>query len=292
MKFLDNKKKHLFLIFIVILQNFGFGQQEAKTQTGKTVLLYDNGTWKYKDSAVHHSYKNSSFSKLEIPKTHLTDTIICHTGYSLLYNETHEQANWVAYQLTKEELVKIADRTDKFIPDPKVKTGTADNLDYKGSGYDRGHLAPAGDMSWSTSSMAESFYFSNMSPQKPGFNRGIWKNLEEQVREWAEEYNCLYIVTGPVLTEGLQSIGENKVSIPNYYYKVILDYTEPGIKAIGFLMPNESSKETLEHFAVSIDHIEKITGIDFFPLLPDEQETELEKSTCISCWNWKQYKNK
>jgi endonuclease G len=93
----------------------------------------------------------------------------------------------------------ITKRKDNFRSDPKVKTGSAALSDYKGSGYDRGHLAPAADFKWSATAMSESFYMSNMSPQVPGFNRGIWKNIESTVRNWAVENDEIYIVTGPVL---------------------------------------------------------------------------------------------
>ncbi|MBC7655437.1 MAG: DNA/RNA non-specific endonuclease, partial [Oligoflexus sp.] len=191
-----------------------FGQQEVKTNDGKTVLLYEDGTWLYADSIPLHNINGTNITKLELPKTNSKDKIITHTGYSLLYNETHEQANWIAYELTKAETNKLFKRTNKFIPDTKVKTGTASDKDYEGSGYDRGHLAPASDMGWSSIAMAESFYYSNMSPQTPSFNRGIWKNLEGLVRTWAVENNSIYIATGPVLTNELQTIGANKVSVP------------------------------------------------------------------------------
>jgi endonuclease G len=236
--------------------------------------------------------QKSSSGKLEIPKTNPSDIIITHTGYSLLYNETHEQANWVAYELTKEETTKIVDRTNKFMVDPLVKTGTANDNDYAGSGYDKGHLAPAADMGWSSTTMTESFYYSNMSPQEPGFNRGVWKRLEELVRTWAIENNSIYIVTGPVLIAGLPTIGVNKVSVPKYFYKVILDYNEPSIKGIGFIMTNTSSGEPLQTFAVTIDSVENLTGIDFFPLLPDDQEKKIESTLCTSCWSWNSNKSK
>ena len=119
-----------------------------------------------------------------------------------------------------------------------ISTGSASLPDYKGSGYDRGHLAPAGDMKWSTTAMSESFYMSNMSPQEPSFNRGIWNRLESQVRRWAIDNGSVYIATGGVLTDGLKTLGSNSVSVPQYYFKVILDYQEPDIKGIGFIIPN------------------------------------------------------
>jgi endonuclease G len=223
---------------------------------------------------------------LEYPAILPNEKIISHTGYSFVYSEEHEQAKWIAYELTKEETNSIFERTDKFLVDPLVSTGTAENSDYLKSGYDKGHLAPAADMGWSAITMKESFYLSNMSPQLPGFNRGIWKRLEEMMRSWAIDNSAIYIVTGPILKAGLPAIGSNRVSIPNYYYKVILDYTQPEIKAIGFILPNTSSSSALTSFVVSVDEVEKATGLDFFPALPDDQETKLEKEVCQTCWHW------
>ncbi len=285
------KRLIITLLTILVVQTVSLGQREAKTTNGKTVFLFEDGTWLYADSIPLYNIKATTISKLEIPKTNPKDIIISHTGYWLSYNETHEQSNWVAYDLTNQETIKLFERTDKFIKDPKVKTGTANDKDYSGSGYDRGHLAPASDMGWSSLTMAESFYYSNMSPQTPSFNRGIWKKLEELVRTWTVEYDTIYIVTGPVLTSGLQTIGANKVSVPNYFYKVILDYSEPSIKGIGFIIPNIGSSEPLQNFAVSIDSVEKFTGIDFYPKLSDNQEELIEKTLCINCWIWKNSKS-
>jgi endonuclease G, mitochondrial len=258
------------VLIIFILQTISTAQQETKST----------------DSTKQYKTRSATINNLEIPATISSDKIIIHSGYSLLYNETHEQANWVAYTLTREETNKLYGRTDKFVPDPAIITGSANNSDYSGSGFDRGHLAPAADMGWSSIAMAESFFYSNMSPQVPAFNRGIWKKLEEQVRTWAVEYDAIEIVTGPVLTNGLNSIGPDKVSVPKYYYKVILDYEDPDIKGIGFILPNAGSTEPLQHFAVTIDSVEKITGIDFYPALPDDQEKMIEKTLCIECWWW------
>lgn len=245
-----------------------------------------------KDSVTITDLNVIASPSMEIPETENEKSIIHHTAFSLLYSEEHEQAIWIAYELTSEETNKQFDRSDKFIVDPAVKTSSATNADYKGSGYDRGHLAPAADMSWSNQTMQESFYYSNMSPQDPSFNRGIWKKLEELVRTWAVENNSLYVVTGPILSSGLSTIGPNNVSVPNYYYKVLLDYSQPEIKAIGFILPNRSNKGSLTEFAVPIDQVEAMTGLNFFPNLPDKVESMLESSICISCWSWKANKPK
>jgi endonuclease G, mitochondrial len=230
--------------------------------------------------------KDIKIDNLEIPAVSAVEKVIRHTGYSLLFNDTYKQADWVAYELTKEETTKRFERNNKFVTDPLVTTGTASDKDYAGSGYDKGHLAPAADMEWSSTAMAESFYYSNMSPQEPGFNRGIWKKLEELVRTWAIENNSLYIVTGPILTEGLPAIGPDHVAVPKYFYKVILDYTGPEIKGIGFIIPNTGSSEPLQTFSVTIDSVEKFTGIDFFPLLPDDQENIIESRFDLNLWDW------
>src|SRR5690606_14328696 len=120
-------------------------------------------------------------------------------------------------ELTRDKTTSVTKRTDNFRPDPKIASGTATNADYLRSGYDRGHLAPAADMGWSIASMSESFYFSNMSPQMPGFNRGIWSQLEKLMRTWAIEYGNIFLATGPVFSDSLPFIGANKVSIPDYY---------------------------------------------------------------------------
>ncbi len=224
--------------------------------------------------------------RLEIPKTGACDNVVYHTGFALLYDDIQKQPAWVAYDLTKEETVGKFKRDNHFMKDPDVKTGTADDADYAKSGYDRGHLAPAADMGWSEITMKESFYYSNMSPQKPGFNRGIWKKLEDLMRDWAVANEKIYIVTGPILTPNLPTIGHSQVSVPKYYFKVILDYTEPGIKGIGFILPNESSSQSLQSFAVSIDSIEKFSGLDFFPTLPDNIETKVEGMNSTIEWNW------
>jgi endonuclease G len=229
---------------------------------------------------------------LEQPLLRTGEAIIAHYGYSLCYSEQHEQATWVAYELTASETNKRYERSDAFLTDPMVRSGSADDYDYKGSGFDRGHLAPAADMGWSSKAMSESFYYSNMSPQDPGFNRGIWKRLEEQVRSWASELGSVYVATGPVLKSGLPSIGSNRVTVPTHYYKVILYTNGKEARAIGFVLPNASSRASLSQYAVSIDQVERVTGLDFFPKLDDSIESSAEKSVCTTCWSWSVHKTK
>ena len=219
------------------------------------------------------------------PAYEANQAIIERPYYTIRYSEEHEQALWVAYKLSSDSLnQKRFDRTDDFRKDPRIRTGSAELSDYKGSGYDRGHLAPAADFSYDEFALSQSFYMSNMSPQAPSFNRGIWKKLEDRVRKWATKNTEIYIVTGPVLNKKLKTIGNNEVSIPEYYYKVVLDITKPEIKAIAFLMKNEKSTASLSSFVVPIDRIEELTQIDFFPSLPDELEDRLESKTFTTQW--------
>jgi endonuclease G, mitochondrial len=214
--------------------------------------------------------------------------IVEHHFFTLSYVEKYEQAEWVAYELTKDHTANgDLKRTDDFRPDPNVPTGSATPEDYSNSGYDRGHLAPAGDMEFSETAMSETFYMSNMSPQIPAFNRGIWKHLEEQTRKWAIQNGKIYVVTGGVLSDDLPKMQGTRVSVPKYFYKVILDYQQPDIKAIAFLIPNEKSKKPLNAFVIPIDSVEELTGIDFFPDLPDDLENELEKTSDLKQWSKK-----
>jgi endonuclease G len=218
--------------------------------------------------------------------TSTTSQVVSHDYYSLSYAEVHEQAEWVAYELSKEKVGGPHGRSDNFRADAKVITGSASLMDYKGSGYDRGHLVPAADMSFSEVAMSQTFFMSNMSPQQPSFNRGIWKKLEEQVRTWAVENEHIYVVTGPVLTSSLQKIGPGQVTVPTEFYKVVLDYKAPEIKAIALLLPNKKGEGRLSSYAVTIDHLERITGIDFFPALPNDMEEMLESRKDISRWSF------
>lgn len=229
----------------------------------------------------------SGLENLELPKPIDGEKIIRHTGYTLSYNEEAEQPSYVAYELTRAEvLTQNVERDDDFREDPMVLSKSAELSDYRGSGYDRGHMAPAADFRWSSEAMSDTFYLSNMSPQDPSFNRGIWADLEAAVRVMAYENDGLYVVTGPVLTDGpYETIGKNEVAVPKNYYKVLLDYKEPDVKAIGFLLPNEGSSKSLESFATTVDEVERVTGIDFFTALPDDQEEEIESTLNLSKWS-------
>jgi endonuclease G, mitochondrial len=223
-----------------------------------------------------------------------TSPLVVHTWFGLGYSEDHEQAEWVAYELTRERLNdNWAARKNIFQPDPLVHTESATPRDYMSSGYDKGHLCPAVDMAFMEQAIDETFFMSNMSPQVPGFNAGIWRELEELTRDWARKYKKMYITTGPVLTRtNLGAIGFSKVTVPGYFYKVL--YAPDQEKAIGFILPNQVSTKPVMDYACSIDQVEKITGIDFYPQLLKGLSEELEASLDKTAWpvNENRYKER
>ncbi len=202
-----------------------------------------------------------------------------------MYSQVHKQPRWVAYELKSSLQLGKYSRLNKFVFDNNIKSGTATDEDFRYSGYDRGHLAPAGDMSYSSKAMAESFLYSNISPQLPELNRGIWKNLELLVRNWGIS-SKLYVVTGPVLNGDLGYLGKNRVSIPNLFYKALLGITKTDTIGIAFIIPNAKSYSELSSYVYSIDSLENLVKIDFFHQLPDQLESKVERESCFKCWNW------
>src|SRR5664280_2065883 len=184
-----------------------------------------------------------------------THEVIKHTYYTLSFSKKDEQAEWVAYLLTRSMITGQSERGNNFRPDPNVPNGSAQLSDYSKSGYDRGHLCPAGDMTFSDQAMSETFYLSNMSPQVPAFNRGIWKSLETLVREWAEEDYSIYIVTGGILSESKGTIGPDKVNVPLRFYKIIYDLKGEK-KMIAFILPNEKGTGPLQSYVVTVRDVE------------------------------------
>ncbi len=250
------------------------------------------GFWVFENFYTPDTYSDPENTdlKTDIPPNFLpsstTGAIVEHSYYSLSYNEPFEQAEWVAYVLKKSQLTSDQRKRPFFIEDPKVKTKSADWRNYKGSGYDRGHLCPAGDRRFSEQAYNETFYTSNISPQDRDFNAGVWNRLELQVRDWARRYNELFVVTGGVLEPGLKEIGEEDVDVPRYYYKIIARGEPNDPKILAFLFLGKESTKPLRQFTVSVDEIEKRTGIDFFENLPDEVEARLESKVEVGDWKF------
>ena len=279
----SSRKAPTLILTVAILITSGFLLVSAQRNTVQQNNVHSN----YLQSSSVQSNNPSTQSSWAMPAILPTETVTQHSAYSLVYNHKHMQAKWVAYNLTYGNTVGGAERSSKFSIDPSISPRTAVTSDYTKTGYDRGHLAPAGDMKFSAQAMSESFYMSNVSPQLPGFNRGIWKKLEEQFRSWAPSSHPVFVVTGPVLTDPISShIGQTcSISVPQRFYKIMLDTASP-MRAIAFVLPNNSSTQPLSSFAMSIDEAERITGMDFFPKLNDLQEAKIEKTLILNQWRF------
>ena len=229
----------------------------------------------------------SGYSNIEIPASLklVPEQILRRTGYTASYNSDRRVPNWVAWHLTPSRLTGEAKRNgaafheDEDVPEPR-----AVNFDYVRSGYDRGHMCPAGDNKWSAVAMDESFLFTNICPQAPSLNRGDWNEMEQACRKWDKQYGDLYIVCGPIFYKGkTKTIGANKVAVPDAFFKVVLCMKgEP--KAIGFIYKNADGNRPKGDYANSVYEVERITGIDFFPSLPDKIEKKVEAECNPDDW--------
>lgn len=215
----------------------------------------------------------------------LPEEIISYEGMTVSFNPELHIPNWVAWELTGEEAQGTEPRYDTFMRDDNVE-GSAYPSDYTHSGYDRGHMAPAGDMKWSQKAMEQTFYMTNICPQAGSLNRGSWKSLEEKCRSRAMRDSAIIIVCGPVLTEKpSEYIGETGVAVPKSFFKVILSpYNNPPT-AIGFIMPNGYVEGGMQRCAMTVDEVERLTGHDFFSALPDEIENEVESTVNFNKWS-------
>lgn len=213
------------------------------------------------------------------------EQILKRTGYVASYNKTTLLPNWVAWHLTAERTEGSAKRSGvDFAEDTEVPEPRATDWDYYNSGYDRGHMCPAADNKWSKKAMEESFLFTNMCPQNGNLNRGDWNEMEMACRKWAKKYGDLYIVCGPILYKGKhKTIGKNKVVVPEAFFKVVLR-TGDDPQAIGFIYKNTSGNRPKDSYVNTVDEVERITGIDFFPSLPDNVEKNVEATADIANW--------
>ncbi len=267
------KKRTLYSILAFLLIVIVFGSEYVLEDKESTEII--------EEGAVIKTNTNEYF----LPSS-TTGEIVHHENYSLSYSETHEQAEWVAYELKKSHLSSTNFKRPYFEIDKAVNTGAAHWRNYKKSGFDKGHLCPAGDRRFSKDAHDETFLTSNISPQEHQFNSGIWNTLEQKVRYWARKYDGVFVITGGVLNGNMETIGDEDVSVPNQFYKVLIDSNTGKTKMIAFLMPHENSNLPLYKFVVSVDEVEKLTGIDFFSELDDATENKLEASSSYKGWSF------
>ena len=232
---------------------------------------------------AHHSTPTKY--ELPAPLKDRPEQILTRTGYTTSYNRETKNPNWVAWHLTREHTRGQNQRKQVvFTEDPDVSP-RATNNDYYNSRYDRGHMCPAGDNKWDRRAMNEAFLFTNICPQNHGLNKNEWNDLESQCRSWAREYGAIDIVCGPVYeAHNPRTIGKNKVRVPDAFFKVILCRKGSNPKAIGFIYRNVGQKQTLQEAVRTVDEIERLTGIDFFPALEDGLERKIEVEARLSDW--------
>ncbi len=212
--------------------------------------------------------------------------LLCRKGFLLSHDPTRKTPAWVVERMTRERLKSVLKRSDRFQPDAELPKGARAELsDYKGAGYDRGHMAPAADMAWDAAAMSESFYLSNMVPQAgEGMNRGIWAELEKKVRQWVEKRGELYIYSGPIYRDGdVKTIGRNKVAVPDALFKVVLDPARH--EAIAVIMPNRRlDTRDMPKYLVPVREVERLTGLEFFSTLPQEEQDRIEVPKPEDLW--------
>lgn len=233
--------------------------------------------------------KVSDIQFLERPASikNRSERIMSRMNYTTSYNKKWKMPNWVAWKIDKSELKNNESRTNEFLPDPDLKESEAVTTnDYRGSGYDRGHMCPAGDNRYHWKAMQESFYMTNMCPQDHKLNSGDWNDLEEMCRFWAEKEDGLYVVCGPIVnSKSPKTIGrKQKVVVPDAFFKVILSTAGKQPRAVGFVFQNTNTRQHLGKYAMSVDEVEAMTGIDFFPALPNDVEAVVEKQINLRSW--------
>lgn len=239
----------------------------------------DNTANAERTSRQQSSSNSQVWKNLEIPITNpsIKAQQITHLAYTTSWNPNWLEPNWVAYALTKEELKGNAKRESSFSPDPDVIGTSAEHKDYTKSGYSRGHMAPAADMKWSEQAMHESFYLSNVCPQRSDLNEGPWERLENKVRQLAKADGVVYVCCGPIMTKRPKTIGKNRVAVPSKFFKVICRQHGGKWYGVGFIMPNDAPRGgSMYAYACTIDEVERITGHNFFSLLPDNIEKSME----------------
>ncbi len=241
-------------------------------------------------SADEGEAKGADDKRLELPAKikDRSEIILKKGGYRSSFNAKTLCPNYVCWKLTPQRVKGFRERSDNFHGDPDLREKLrVETFDYSGSGYDRGHMCPAGDNKYSEEAMDESFCMTNVCPQAHSMNKGDWRELEEICRKWAKNYGEVYIACGPIFdSRNPKKIGkrkEYKVSVPDRFFKVVLTMGRKP-KAIGFIFPNDDTDLDLRDYAVSVDEVERVTGINFFHILPDNQEDVLESECKPAAW--------
>lgn len=262
-------------------------KQESVNETQKQEVVINQDQQQNNDISLEEAVV--SVRNLEIPAKlkDRSEKILKRSNYTISYNRNWNQPNWVAWELNKNETKGRNNRNEEFTADPDLAEAyQVESYDYSGSGYDRGHMCPAGDNHFDAKAMNESFYMSNICPQNHELNAGKWNDLEIACRKWANRYQQLFIVCGPIIDKrnGKRIGKEHEIIVPEKFFKVILITSTKPARAIGYIFENNGSDRPYK--VHSIDEVEKITGMDFFPNLPDKIEDLVESRYEASDWRW------
>lgn len=238
---------------------------------------------KQEQTAAKHEITPSLTAQLQlVSKEGLQQ--VNYDGFTVYFNEQWHLPACVAYELTDAESQGSFPRKDNWATDDTVK-GCPVTADYRYSGYDRGHMAPAGDLKWSEKALRQSFYLTNACPQNHSLNEGAWNKLETKVREWAQRDSALIVLTGPIVSKrDTKTVGETGIRVPGAFYKIILAHHENPMRVIAFVYPNERNNGDLASHATTVRDIEHRTGINFFECLPQEEQDSLETAIYLNSW--------
>lgn len=280
------KMKHISLLWVAVLFLFGaFAFHAFIREDGRQEPQYEEGSEGVQESTLWTTIPDSVIELcMPAPLKKTPEIILRKKSYVVSYNQDTRMPNWVAWQLTAEHTDGELKRMNNFHEEENCPRPRATLQDYKGSGWSRGHMCPAGDNKWSRDAMYDSFSLVNVCPQDSKLNSGVWNSLEMDCRQWARQYGEVYIVCGPVLMKRQhETIGPNKVVVPEAFFKVVLCMVGKP-KAFGVVVRNNEGTKKRDLYYNSVDDVERLTGLDFFPSLPDDIEKVVEAEVNMDEW--------
>lgn len=275
----------ILLLTAMLLFSVGCSKKDKQTESESQINGFYSGE-KTEVASANQAKPHVKMMELPAPLTDRPEQILRRKGYTASYNRETKQPNWVAWHLTKSHTYGKNQRTDeKFTEDNDVSAPRATDWDYYNSRYDRGHMCPAGDNKWEAEAMRQSFLFTNICPQNHNLNKYEWNDLEMLCRDWARQYGAVDIVCGPVYYKDADRkyIGRNRLPVPDAFFKVVL-CRKGNPKAIGFIYPNDGKKRSMSDCVRTVDEVERITRIDFFPALSDDIENRVEAKANLKAW--------
>ncbi len=256
-------------------------QDTPATEQSQTLASTEQAT--NQNSSQGTKSKEANLESVVMPRG-MSNTVVRYKGFTVHFNKNLHIPNCVVYEITASEARGKRDREGDFTRDPKV-AGCPNWWDYRDSGYDRGHMAPAGDMKWDEQAMNETFFLTNICPQDNALNAGMWNDIELKVREWARRDKALIVITGPIVDNNPKTIGQDMdIAVPEAFFKVLLATKTTPMRAIAFICPNRYCGGSLKSYAVSVDEVEERTGMNFFNSLPDDVENQLESTCNLNQW--------